>query len=144
MDGGQLFIDDDDGAGLGSWLGQRTSARQHIRTTILPSHTHQHDVCTGRCPQLLLISLLCHARAAGRLPRQPASRVAQAALRAAEESRMSGRRPRAEVGPEAARDAHGGLQCYVRALPAVEGGFTALNALSPRPCRPRGRQGRFE
>ena len=38
--------------------------------------------------------------------------------------------------------AHGGLQGSVRALPAIEGGSTALKALSPRPFRPRGRQRR--
>ena len=49
--------------------------------------------------------------------------------------------PRSALRPPAARMVASTLQGSGRALPAVEGGFTALNALSRRPCRPRGRQG---
>ena len=51
--------------------------------------------------------------------------------------------PRSALKPPAARMvASRALGELCRLL--IEGGSTALNALSRRPCRPRGRQGRLE
>ena len=55
-----------------------SSARKLIRTTVLPSNTHNHYVRTLRCLQLLLTSLPRRARAAGLLLRLPASQSEQA------------------------------------------------------------------
>ena len=96
--------------------------------------------------QLLLTSLPRRARAAGLLLRLPASQPEQATAARRQRATWVARRPRAEVGPEAtpvARMVGSRALCELY-LPAVEGGSTALNALSRRPCRPRGRQGRLE
>ena len=63
---------------LGTWVRQVSNARQLIGTTILPSHTHNHNVRTPRCLQLLLTSLPRRARAAGLLLRLPAAQPKQA------------------------------------------------------------------
>ena len=79
VDGGQLFPGRNDGAALAC---ARTTplrcAHQLIRATVLPSLTHHHYVRTPRCLQLLLISLVRRACAAGLLLRLPASQPEQA------------------------------------------------------------------
>ena len=59
----------------------RSSAHSNHRP--LPSLTHHHYLRTPRCLQLLLISLVRRARAAGLLLRLPASQAEQATARSA-------------------------------------------------------------
>ena len=76
---------------LGMCTDHARRAHQLIRTTVLPSHTHHHYVRTPRCLQLLLISLVRRARAAGLLLRLPASQVEQATARSAAAGHVGGR-----------------------------------------------------
>ena len=76
---------------LGMCTDHARCARQLIRTTVLPSLTHHHYVRTPRCLQLLLISLVRRARAAGLLLRLPASQVEQATARSAAAGHVGGR-----------------------------------------------------